>query len=420
MRRHARHFVGILGIAAFVLSLVLVPFASSASAADAGAEAQFLQLMNAERAANGLAPLTYRLDVVPVARAWTDRMAGEQHLYHNPSLSTQMPGDWTSIGENVGYGSSVGQLHTAFMNSPGHRANVLGDFHSVGIGVSTDSKGTMWVTLDFIKSRLGNTLAAASAGPAALVDGTGVGSGYWMVGTDGIVYAFGGARHLGNAPTASAEDLEPTPSKGGYWVVDAAGHVFAFGNAPDLGSAPALRPFEKITAISGTPTGNGYWLFSTLGRVFAFGDAPHLGDMDGVPLNGPVLDSIPTPSGLGYYMVASDGGIFTFGDADFRGSMGGARLNAPVQSLVPDGDGTGYWLVASDGGIFAFDSDFYGSMGATKLNKPVTGMVAFGRGGYLMVGEDGGIFTFGTADFFGSLGATPPANRIASVAVKAL
>ena len=48
----------------------------------------------------------------------------------------------------------------------------------------------------------------------------------------------------------------------------------------------------------------------------------------------------------------------------------------------------------------------------------VTGMVAFGQGGYLMVGEDGGIFTFGTADFFGSLGATPPANRIASVAVK--
>src|SRR4051812_41406007 len=100
MRRHAR-LLGILGIVGFVLSLVLVPFASSASAADAPAEAQFLQLMNGERAAAGLAPLTYRLDVVPVARAWTDRMAGEQHLYHNPSLSTEMPSDWVSIGENV-------------------------------------------------------------------------------------------------------------------------------------------------------------------------------------------------------------------------------------------------------------------------------------------------------------------------------
>src|SRR3954466_12378752 len=119
MRRHARQLVGICGIVGFVLALVLVPFASSASAADTSAEAQFLSLLNGERAANGLAPLTYRLDVVPVARTWTDRMAGEQHLYHNPSLSTLMPADWMSIGENVGYGSNVSQLHTAFMNSPG-------------------------------------------------------------------------------------------------------------------------------------------------------------------------------------------------------------------------------------------------------------------------------------------------------------
>src|SRR3954451_12363872 len=104
MRRHARLLVGILGIVGFVLCLVLVPFASSASAADAPAEAQFLSLINGERVANGLAPLTYRLDVVPVARTWTDRMAGEQHLYHNAALANLMPSDWISIGENVGYG----------------------------------------------------------------------------------------------------------------------------------------------------------------------------------------------------------------------------------------------------------------------------------------------------------------------------
>ena len=419
MRRHARLvLLGIAGIVGFVLSLVLVPFAAPAAAADAPAEARFRELMNADRAANGLAPLTYRLDVVPVARAWTDRMVAEQRLYHNPSMREQMPSDWIGIGENVGYGSGVERLHTAFMNSPGHRANVLGDFHSVGIGVTTDGRGTMWVTLNFIKSRLGHTLAIASAGAGGVVDGSGTGSGYWMVGSDGVVYAFGGARRFGDAPTSSAEDLEPTPSKAGYWVVSSAGQVFAFGDAPHLGDG-GVGFGERVTSISATPSGQGYWLFTNLGRVMAFGDAPHLGDMAGTRLNGPVLDSIPTPSGRGYYMVASDGGIFTFGDADFRGSMGGVRLNAPVQSLVPDSDGVGYWLVASDGGIFAFDAEFYGSMGATRLNRPITGMVAFGPGGYLMVGEDGGIFTFGTADFHGSLGETPPVNRIASVAVKA-
>ena len=245
------------------------------------------------------------------------------------------------------------------------------------------------------------------------------GSGYWMVGAGGAVYAFGDATHLGDAPVGrrSAEDLEPTPTSRGYWVVDSAGHVFTFGDAPYLGGAAGLRAFEKVTAISGTPSGQGYWLFTNLGRVLAFGDAPNLGDMGATRLNGPVLDSIPSPSGRGYYMVASDGGVFTFGDAAFAGSMGATPLNAPVQSLVPDPDGAGYWLVASDGGIFSFDAGFHGSMGDTRLNGPITGMVAAGPGGYLMVGEDGGIFTFGSAAFFGSLGANPPPRPITAVAV---
>jgi surface antigen len=248
---------------------------------------------------------------------------------------------------------------------------------------------------------------------------TGPATGYWMVGSSGIVYNFGDAAWYGDAPVggATAEDLEPTPSGKGYWVVDSTGNVFAFGDARYFGGTSGLLPNERVTSISATPAGDGYWLFTTLGRVLTFGAALHYGDMAGTQLNGPVLDSIPTPSGRGYYMVASDGGIFTFGDAVFRGSMGGTRLNAPVQSLVPRGDGLGYWLVASDGGLFAFDAPFFGSMGSTRLNKPITGMVAFGSAGYMMVGEDGGIFTFGTAAFRGSLGDRPPANPITSVAV---
>jgi hypothetical protein len=413
MRRSA-----VIALFATLLSLCFVPFAPSASAADSGAEAQFLTLINQERTSRGMNALTVRSEVIPVARNWTAKLIGDQALSHNPSLATLMPADWITIGENVGFGSSVDSLHTAFMNSPGHRANVLGDFHQVGIGVDYDAKGRMWVTVDFMKSR--DPQLAVSSAPAGGQMGSGTGgSGYWMVGADGAVYAFGGAAHFGDAPTASAEDLEPTPSKGGYWVVSSAGNVFAFGDAPNLGGIDGrLASGEKVTAISGTPSGAGYWLFTTFGRVVAFGDAPHLGDMSGTRLNGAVLDSVATPTGRGYYMVGSDGGIFTFGDAVFTGSMGGSRLNAPVQSLVPDSDGSGYWLVASDGGIFAFDSPFLGSMGGTKLNKPITGMVSSGPGGYLMVGEDGGIFSFGSADFHGSLGDRSLARPITSVAVR--
>jgi hypothetical protein len=245
-------------------------------------------------------------------------------------------------------------------------------------------------------------------------------SGYWMVGSDGAVYAFGDARHLGNAPLsggAQAVDLEPTPSSNGYWIVDDNGNVFSFGDARHLGNAERSRLVagERVSSLSATPSGNGYWFFTSRGRVLPMGDAQHYGDMSAIRLNGPVLDSIRTASGRGYYMVASDGGIFTFGDAAFHGSTGHLRLNAPVQSLVPDPDGVGYWLVASDGGVFSFAGQFRGSMGGQRLNKPMTGMVPYGNG-YLMVAEDGGIFNFSDKVFRGSLGATPPARPVVAVA----
>jgi len=255
-------------------------------------------------------------------------------------------------------------------------------------------------------------------GPAAQ---SGVVSGYWMLGSGGDIYAFGGAVHRGSAgplpASVSAVDLEPTPSGAGYWVLRSDGNVATFGDARALGGvAPKrLSGGERVASLSATPSGAGYWVFTDRGRAIAFGDAPFLGDVSSLTLNGPVLDSVATPSGRGYYMVASDGGIFSFGDARFYGSTGNQRLNAPVQSLVPDADGAGYWLVASDGGIFAFSAPFRGSMGGSKLNRPVTGMVRFGDG-YLMVGADGGVFNFSGRPFAGSLGASPPANPVVSVA----
>ncbi|HEV7534962.1 MAG TPA: hypothetical protein VGP90_04955, partial [Acidimicrobiia bacterium] len=236
-------------------------------------------------------------------------------------------------------------------------------------------------------------------------------SGYWMLGNDGKVYAFGAARTLGDPsaalpPGAKAVHIEPTPSANGYWIVDDAGAVYAYGDAAAAGGVtPAqLGSGEKVTSLSPTPSGRGYWIFTTQGRVFTFGDAKGFGDLGGKALNGAIRSSVATPSGNGYYMVASDGGVFAFGDAAFRGSMGATKLNQPVESLVPTRDGGGYWLVASDGGIFAFgDATFRGSMGGKALNQPVVGMVRSGTG-YMMVASDGGIFNFSDQAFLGSLG----------------
>ena len=262
----------------------------------------------------------------------------------------------------------------------------------------------------------GTSGAPGTPGQAAGGNGR---SGYWMLGQDGKVFAFGDAKTLGDPSAAlpagaKAVHIEPTPSAAGYWIVDDAGDVYAFGDAVAAGGVtPAqLGAGEKVTSLSPTPSGKGYWIFTTKGRVFTFGDAKSFGDLAGKALNGAIRSSVATPSGNGYYMVASDGGVFAFGDATFRGSMGATKLNQPVESLVPTRDGGGYWLVASDGGIFAFgDAAFRGSMGATHLNKPVVGMVRYGDG-YLMVGADGGIFDFSDTPFKGSLGNNPPTHPI--------
>ncbi len=238
-------------------------------------------------------------------------------------------------------------------------------------------------------------------------------SGYWMLGADGKVFAFGDATHYGNAggPVVA---FAARKDGSGYWVVDAAGTVHPFGTAAGHGGRPALRPGEQVRTISATPSGNGYWLFTNNGRVFAYGDAHWHGDMAAVRLEGPIVASVATSTGLGYYLVGSDGGVFAFGDARFHGSVGGERLNRAIVGISPTPDGRGYWLVASDGGVFAFDAPFRGSMGGIPLNKPVTGLVAFGNG-YLMVASDGGVFDLSDKPFVGSLGDSPPRSAIVGI-----
>jgi len=122
---------------------------ASAFASTAGDEAQFIADMNAARQANGLAPYSVAYDLTAVARNHSAQMASSQTLYHNPSLTSQVQ-NWQAVGENVGEGPTVSDIHTAFMNSPEHRANILDhDFTQVGVGVSVDKNGIIWVTEDF-------------------------------------------------------------------------------------------------------------------------------------------------------------------------------------------------------------------------------------------------------------------------------
>jgi hypothetical protein len=86
-------------------------------------------------------------------------MAAQQRLYHQ-SLA---PIAGQAVGENVGVGDAIDQLHDMFMQSPAHRVNIEGDYSDIGVGVAWSADGHLYIDEVF---RLPWS-AATEIGPAA-------------------------------------------------------------------------------------------------------------------------------------------------------------------------------------------------------------------------------------------------------------
>lgn len=143
-----RALAGVIGL---LLVLAAVPAARATAANPDWDEWDFLNLMNRERYERGMEPLAMVPPVRDVARGWSGVMASDGVLRHNPNFAGQIAAalpSWRRAGENVGQGSGMAQLHSAFMNSPMHRANILGDFQWVGVGVRW-AGSKLWVTVNF-------------------------------------------------------------------------------------------------------------------------------------------------------------------------------------------------------------------------------------------------------------------------------
>ena len=88
--------------------------------------------------------------------------------------------------------------------------------------------------------------------------------------------------------------ITPTSDRAGYWLVASDGGIFAFGDAgfhgsiPGLGIAPAGTPGPgphlnaPIVAMVPSLDGNGYFMVAADGGVFAFGDATFAGSCPGI------------------------------------------------------------------------------------------------------------------------------------------
>jgi hypothetical protein len=110
-----------------------------------------------------------------------------------------------------------------------------------------------------------------------------------MVATDGGIFAFGDAAFAGsmgdqklNAPVQS---LVPDPDRSGYWLVASDGGVFAF-DAPFRGSMGGTRLNQPVTGM--IPYGSGYLMVATDGGVFNFSDKPYTGSLGDHPPARPI------------------------------------------------------------------------------------------------------------------------------------
>ncbi|MEV6114205.1 CAP domain-containing protein [Streptomyces sp. NPDC052109] len=125
------------------------------SAANA-AEAEVLKLVNEERAKVGCSALAANSSLTKLADSFSDDMAARDFFDHtDPDGKT--PWDRAAAagitdlgGENIARGQAdAAAVMQAWMNSPGHRANILNcDFKTLGVGVHFGPGGPWW-TQDF-------------------------------------------------------------------------------------------------------------------------------------------------------------------------------------------------------------------------------------------------------------------------------
>lgn len=113
-------------------------------------ERAFARKINGARGTLGFGQLRLDPQLSKSAKVHTREMARSRQLYHTPdSALRRRVTNWSILGENVGYGGGVASLHSAFMDSPAHRHNVLlGSYRYVGVGV-LNRDGRMWVTVLF-------------------------------------------------------------------------------------------------------------------------------------------------------------------------------------------------------------------------------------------------------------------------------
>ena len=238
----------------------------------------------------------------------------------------------------------------------------------------------------------GSTGSLSLNRPVVGISPTAAKNGYWLVASDGGIFAFdapyvGSIPGLGIAPYGSGQPqslaapivgMVPADGGQGYFLVGSDGGVFAF-NSHFAGSCPGIGGCSgRAVAVVPDATGNGYWVVTSTGSVYGFGDASYFGAPG--PQSSPITSAVATPDGRGYWILDAAGQVFGYGDASYSGALpvGAAGGVNPAAAIFAGGDDGSYWVSTAAGKVYPFGGvSNFGDMSSTKLNGSIIAASGF-------------------------------------------
>ena len=124
-------------------------------------EAEVVRLVNIERTKRGLQPVTNNWQLARVARYKSQDMINKNYFSHNSptygspfNMMESFGISFSAAGENIASGQKTpAEVVAAWMNSPGHRANILSPtYNQLGVGLAISKSGKYYWTQMFIKT----------------------------------------------------------------------------------------------------------------------------------------------------------------------------------------------------------------------------------------------------------------------------
>jgi uncharacterized protein YkwD len=150
---------------------------NGSSSRESDIAADMFARVNAERRARGLHELTWDSSLATGAYTWSVSMSRNNNFAHSnlyPLLQR-----FQTAAENIGVGGTgthSGAIHKAWMQSTGHRINLLApNLDVIGIGVYCAADGRMWATQQF--GRFPNSSLPSGFGPTPAQDPIVMGDG---------------------------------------------------------------------------------------------------------------------------------------------------------------------------------------------------------------------------------------------------